>query len=187
MKVIASSLPGVCVIEPSVFGDQRGFFMETYQQQRYMENGIDATFVQDNISLSVQNTLRGLHYQHPRGQAKLVQVLQGEVFDVAVDIRKGSPTWGQWFGAMLSSENKRQMFIPDGYAHGFCVTSETALFAYKCGDFYMPENEGGIRWDDPDIGIQWPINTPILSDRDKSYTGLKGVAEERLPVYTTVA
>lgn len=183
MKVIASSLPGVCVVEPDVFGDHRGFFMESYQKQRYMDNGIDTIFVQDNISFSVRNTLRGLHYQYPRGQAKLVQVLQGEIFDVAVDIRKGSPTWGQWYGVTLSSDNKRQMFIPDGYAHGFCVTSETALFAYKCSDYYLPEDEGGVRWDDPHIGIQWPVVSPILSDRDKHYSGLDNIPAERLPVY----
>jgi dTDP-4-dehydrorhamnose 3,5-epimerase len=183
MKVIASSLPGVCVVEPNVFGDHRGFFMESYQQQRYMENGIDTIFVQDNISFSVRNTLRGLHYQYPRGQAKLVQVLQGEIFDVVVDVRKGSPTWGQWFGVTLSSDNNRQVFIPEGYAHGFCVTSETALFAYKCSDYYMPEDEGGVRWDDPLIGIQWPVKNPILSDRDKQYSGLDGIPAERLPVY----
>jgi dTDP-4-dehydrorhamnose 3,5-epimerase len=183
MKVIASPLPGVRVVEPNVFGDHRGFFMESYQQQRYMESGIDTVFVQDNISLSVRNTLRGLHYQHPRGQAKLVQVLQGEIFDVVVDIRKGSPTWGQWFGVTLSSDNKRQVFIPDGYAHGFCVTSETALFAYKCSDYYLPEDEGGVRWDDPQIGIQWPVQSPILSDRDKNYTGLDAIPADRLPVY----
>jgi dTDP-4-dehydrorhamnose 3,5-epimerase len=183
MKVIASPLPGVCVVEPDIFGDHRGFFMESYQQRRYTENGIDTIFVQDNISFSVRNTLRGLHYQYPRGQAKLVQVLQGEIFDVAVDIRKGSPTWGQWFGVALSSDNKRQVFIPDGYAHGFCVTSETALFAYKCSDYYMPEDEGGVRWDDPLIGIQWPVRSPILSDRDKKYSGLNEISAERLPVY----
>lgn len=183
MKVIASSLPGVCVVEPDVFGDHRGFFMESYQQRRYMENGIDTIFVQDNISFSVRNTLRGLHYQYPRGQAKLVQVLQGEIFDVVVDIRKGSPTRGQWFGVTLSSDNNRQVFIPDGYAHGFCVTSETALFAYKCSDYYLPEDEGGVRWDDPHIGIQWPVKSPILSDRDKHYFGLDNISAERLPVY----
>lgn len=183
MKVIASPLPGVCVVEPNVFGDHRGFFMESYQKQRYMDNGIDTIFVQDNISFSVRNTLRGLHYQYPRGQAKLVQVLQGEIYDVVVDIRKGSPTWGQWFGVTLSLDNKRQVFIPDGYAHGFCVTSETALFAYKCSDYYLPEDEGGVRWDDPRIGIQWPVKSPILSDRDKNYTGLDEIPADRLPVY----
>lgn len=183
MKVIASSLPGVYVIEPNVFGDHSGFFMESYQKQRYMDNGIDTIFVQDNISFSVRNTLRGLHYQYPRGQAKLVQVLQGEIFDVAVDIRKGSPTWGQWFGVTLSSENKRQVFVPDGYAHGFCVISETALFTYKCSDYYLPEDEGGIRWDDPHIGIQWPVKRPILSDRDQNNSGLNEIPADRLPVY----
>lgn len=183
MKVIASSLPGVCVIEPDVFGDHRGFFMESYQKQRYINSGIDTVFVQDNISFSVRNTLRGLHYQYPRGQAKLVQVLQGEIYDVAVDIRKGSPTWGRWFGVTLSSENKRQVFIPEGYAHRFCVVSETALFAYKCSDYYLPEDEGGVRWDDAHIGIQWPVRSPILSDRDKTYPGLDDISADRLPVY----
>jgi dTDP-4-dehydrorhamnose 3,5-epimerase len=183
MKVTAAPLPGVCLIEPRVFDDRRGYFMESYHKRRYMENGIGTLFVQDNISFSVRHTLRGLHYQYPRGQAKLVQVLQGEIFDVAVDIRRGSPTRGQWFGATLSSENKRQLFIPEGYAHGFCVTSETALFAYKCSDYYLPEDESGVRWDDPRIGIQWPVESPILSERDNHYSGLDEIPAERLPVY----
>jgi dTDP-4-dehydrorhamnose 3,5-epimerase len=127
--------------------------------------------------------LRGLHYQYPRGQAKLVEVLQGEIFDVIVDIRKGSPTWAQWFGVTLSSENRRQLYVPEGYAHGFCVTSETALLAYKCSAYYHPEDEGGVRWNDSRIGIQWPVKNPILSDRDKHYSGLDEVSADRLPVY----
>ncbi len=183
MKVIQSSLPGVCIIEPQVFGDHRGFFMESYQRQRYQELGIDATFVQDNVSFSVQNTLRGLHYQHPRGQAKLIQVLDGEIYDVAVDIRKGSPTYGQWFGVTISAKDKRQVYIPEGFAHGFCVLSKTALFSYKCSEYYLPEDEGGVLWNDPHIGIQWPIKTPILSDRDSNFTGLTEISEDRLPAY----
>jgi dTDP-4-dehydrorhamnose 3,5-epimerase len=183
MKVMTAPLPGVRVIDPAVFGDHRGYFMESYQRRRYAENGIDAVFIQDNISFSVRNTLRGLHYQYPRGQAKLVQVLQGEIFDVVVDIRKGSPTWGQWFGVTLSADNKRQLFVPEGFAHGFCVTSETALFGYKCIDYYLPEDEGGICWNDPQIAIQWPVKDPILSDRDQHYSELNEISTERLPLY----
>lgn len=183
MKVIASSLPGVCIIEPQVHGDERGFFLESYHEQRYRECGIDMAFVQDNISFSVQHTLRGLHYQYPRQQAKLVQVLQGEIFDVAVDIRRGSPTWGQWTGIVISAENKRQVYIPQGFAHGFCVTSKTALFLYKCSAVYVPEDEGGVRWDDPHLAIQWPVHTPVLSQRDQSFEFLKDVPASRVPNY----
>jgi dTDP-4-dehydrorhamnose 3,5-epimerase len=183
MQVQQTRLPGVILIEPRVFGDERGFFLESFNRDRYQAAGIATDFVQDNHSRSVRGSLRGLHYQYPRGQAKLVQALQGEIFDVAVDIRKGSPTSGRWFGVTLSSENKRQVYIPDGYAHGFCVISETALFAYKCSDYYRPEDEGGVRWDDPHIGIQWPVRSPILSDCDKTYPGLDDISADRLPVY----
>ncbi len=183
MRVLPTELDGVLIIEPTVFGDQRGFFMESFQRQRYREAGIDAEFVQDNISFSVRHTLRGLHYQYPQAQAKLVQVLQGEIYDVAVDIRQGSPTFGRWAGVVLSGENKRQFFLPQGFAHGFCVLSATALFMYKCSAYYAPEDEGGICWNDPDLGIPWPVQTPILSERDNTFTPLSAVASHRLPVY----
>ncbi len=183
MKVISTKLDGVLMLEPRMFGDHRGYFLESYQQLRYAAAGVDVTFVQDNISQSVKNTLRGLHYQHPRGQAKLVQVLQGEIYDVAVDIRHGSPTFGQWVGATLSAENHQQFYIPAGFAHGFCVLSESALFMYKCSAYYAPEDEGGIRWDDPTLGIQWPIRTPILSERDQAMPRLDTIAAQDLPSY----
>jgi dTDP-4-dehydrorhamnose 3,5-epimerase len=183
MKIIPTELDGVLIIEPQVFADERGFFMESFQKLRYREVGIEVEFVQDNISRSVRNTLRGLHFQHPNGQAKLVTVLEGEIYDVAVDIRSGSPTFGRWVEVILSAENRRQFFIPAGFAHGFCVLSPSALFFYKCSDLYSPEAEGGIRWDDPDLGIPWPVRSPILSPRDSRFTALKHVASHRLPAY----
>ncbi|MBS3934243.1 MAG: dTDP-4-dehydrorhamnose 3,5-epimerase [Truepera sp.] len=183
MKIVATKLPGVLLCEPAVYGDARGFFMETWHQQRYAAAGLPASFVQDNLSWSKKGTLRGLHFQHPHAQGKLVFVLQGEVFDVAVDIRNGSPTFGQWVGVTLSADNKRQLFLPAGFAHGFCVTSETALFAYKCTDFYHPQAEGGVIWDDPGLGIEWPIDTPLLSAKDRSYPRLTELPPERLPQY----
>lgn len=183
MKVLPTELDGVLIIEPRVFDDQRGFFYECFQKQRYLDAGIGVEFVQDNISYSVRHTLRGLHYQHPRGQAKLVQVLQGEIYDVAIDIRRGSPTFGRWAGVVLSGKNRRQFFLPSGFAHGFCVMSDTALFMYKCSDYYVPEDEGGICWNDPELKITWPVREPILSDRDSAFTPLSGVASHRLPVY----
>ncbi|MEW6663478.1 MAG: dTDP-4-dehydrorhamnose 3,5-epimerase [Bacillota bacterium] len=183
MKVIETGLPGVVIIEPRVLGDARGFFMETWQQARYAAAGLPEVFVQDNLSFSSHGTLRGLHYQHPYPQGKLVSVLQGEVFDVAVDIRVGSPTYGLWVGVTLSAENKRQLYIPPGFAHGFCVKSESALFAYKCTEFYHPEAEGGIIWNDPDIGIEWPVKAPLLSGKDGVYPRLREVPREKLPIY----
>lgn len=183
MKVIETKLPGVLIIEPAVFGDARGFFIETWNQKRYAEIGLSASFVQDNLSFSTRGTLRGLHFQHPNTQGKLVFVLQGEVFDVAVDIREGSPTFGQWVGVTLSADNKRQVYIPEGFVHGFWVTSETALFAYKCTDFYNPQAEGGIAWDDPDLGIAWPGEKPILSEKDWNYPRLRELPPGRLPQY----
>ena len=183
MKVLTTSLDGVLIIEPDVFGDQRGFFMETYQRQRYNAAGIETDFLQDNLSFSVKGTLRGLHYQHPHSQAKLVQVVQGEIYDVAVDIRRGSPTFGQWTGVHLSDENKRQFFIPEGFAHGFAVLSDTALFMYKCSDLYVPDSEGGLLWSDPDLGIDWPLSEPLLSDKDRRYPHLKDIPADRLPPY----
>ena len=183
MNVISAELENVLIIEPQAFGDDRGFFMEIFQKQRYRAAGIEPEFVQDNISHSMRNTLRGLHYQHPHDQAKLVQVLQGEVYDVAVDIRQGSPTFGRWVGVNLSAENRRQFFLPAGFAHGFCVLSTTALFLYKCSDFYAPEAEGGICWNDPDLDISWPVKTPILSERDSGFSPLRQVPAHRLPAY----
>ena len=168
MKVTPTDINDVLIIEPDVFEDPRGFFMETYHEKRYKTFGIDATFVQDNLSFSVKGTLRGLHYQYPNAQAKLVQVLMGEVFDVAVDIRKGSPTFGKWVGARLSAENKRQLFIPKGFAHGYCVVSNTAIFSYKCSRYYAPKDERGILWKDPELNIDWPVKTPLISDKDKN-------------------
>ncbi|MBT8340113.1 MAG: dTDP-4-dehydrorhamnose 3,5-epimerase [Desulfatitalea sp.] len=183
MNVIPTRLAEVLIVEPKVFGDDRGFFLETYQQQRYAEAGISCSFVQDNISFSQRHTLRGLHFQHPQGQAKLVQVLEGEIYDVAVDVRRGSPTFGQWAGVMLSSETRRQLFIPAGFAHGFCVTSATALFMYKCSDYYAPDQESGLCWDDPDLKIEWPVAQPLLSARDQALPYLSRIAPERLPRY----
>jgi len=178
MRVLTTPLSGILVIEPTVFKDTRGFFFESYNYKRYVDHGIDVTFVQDNHSQSVRNTLRGLHYQVNPGQAKLVRVVVGEVFDVAVDIRFGSPTFGQWFGAILSAENKKQMYIPVGFAHGFCVISDVAEFEYKCSDYYSPENERGILWNDPDLAITWPVKEPILSEKDKRNNLFKDIRKE---------
>ncbi|MGR5261065.1 dTDP-4-dehydrorhamnose 3,5-epimerase [Vibrio astriarenae] len=170
MKVIETSIPDVKIIEPSVFGDERGFFMETWSQRRFEEEvtGKPTLFVQDNHSKSTKGILRGLHYQIENTQGKLVRVVTGEVFDVAVDIRKGSPTFGHWVGAYLSAENKRQLWIPEGFAHGFYVTSEQAEFVYKCTDYYDPSSEVSLCWDDPQIAIEWPNQqAPLLSEKDK--------------------
>ena len=183
MRVVPTDLPDVLVVEPRVFGDHRGYFLETFQARRYAEAGIPGPFVQDNLSFSQRGVLRGLHYQHPHAQGKLVWVLQGEVFDVAVDIRRGSPTFGRWVGVRLSGENKRQLWIPPGFAHGFCVLSETALFTYKCTDYYAPEDEGTVRWDDPDLGIEWPVEEPALSAKDAAAPMLAEIPVERLPPY----
>jgi len=183
MKVMESDLPGMLLIEPEVRGDARGYFMETWNVARYEQAGLSARFVQDNVSYSARGTLRGLHFQNPNAQGKLVYVLQGEVFDVAVDIRVGSPTFGRWTGITLSGDNKRQVYIPEGFAHGFCVISEHALLAYKCTDFYNPEAEASVLWNDPDIGIDWPVKLPILSDRDKNAPRLKDMPPDRLPKF----
>jgi len=183
MKVLPTKLDGVYIIEPQVFYDDRGFFLETYHQSRYAESGINCNFVQDNLSRSVRGTLRGLHYQLEYAQAKLIQVIKGVVFDVVVDIRQDSPNFGQWAGVNLSDENKRQLFVPEGFAHGFCVLSEAADVVYRCTDFYAPEDEGGILWSDPDLAIDWPIEKPLLSDKDSRLPRLADVPPERLPVY----
>jgi dTDP-4-dehydrorhamnose 3,5-epimerase len=181
MKVTPLDLPEVLLIEPDVFGDERGYFYETWNQKRYEAAGIPGPFVQDNLSYSQHGVLRGLHFQHPHPQGKLVSVLKGEVYDVAVDIRQGSPRFGQWVGVYLGAENQRQLWVPEGFAHGFCVTGADALFTYKCTDFYSPESEGSIRWDDPRIGIDWPIREAMVSDKDQAAAGLSEMAEERLP------
>lgn len=162
------AIPEVILVEPQRFGDARGFFMETYQHETFAANGIAPRFVQDNHSRSSQGVLRGLHFQkNPHAQGKLLKVVIGEIFDVAVDIRRGSPTFGQWVGEMLSAENGRMLYVPPGFAHGFCVLSETADLIYKTTDYYYPESEKGIIWNDPQIGIEWPVNKPLLSARDE--------------------
>lgn len=181
MHVPPTDLPGVLILEPRVFKDKRGFFMETFSKNRYAETGIDIDFVQDNLSFSVKNTLRGLHFQVTHPQAKLVQCVSGEIFDVAVDVRPSSPFFGKWTAVVLSGENCRQFFIPRGFAHGFCVLSETALFMYKCSDFYCPEDEGGVSWQDPDIGIHWPITNPIVSEKDAAFERLAAIPKTKLP------
>ena len=168
MKVLSTDLPGVVVVEPNVYQDPRGFFLETYHAGKYREAGIREIFVQDNHSRSVRGTLRGLHAQRRRPQGKLVRVLQGEIFDIAVDIRRGSPTFRRWVGEVLSAENFRQIYVPPGFAHGFCVLSETADVAYKCTELYDPTDEFVILWNDPDLGIAWPVREPLLSEKDRT-------------------
>lgn len=184
MKVIETELPGVLIIEPSVHGDERGFFQETFHAQRYAECGITLPFVQDNHSRSGAGILRGLHYQLRQPQGKLVRVMQGSVFDVAVDIRKGSPTFGKWVGVMLSEDNFRQIYVPPGFAHGFCTLSDRVDFLYKCTDYYAPDDERGVIWNDPDIGIAWPdIGRDFrLSDKDRRNARLRDLDAE-LPTY----
>ena len=169
-----TEIEGVFIIEPKVFGDERGFFMETYKQSDFEEAGLNYNFIQDNQSRSHKGVLRGLHYQKNFPQAKLVRVIQGEVFDVAVDLRKDSKTYGKWVGVILSAENKKMFMIPRGFAHGFLVLSDTAEFVYKCDELYHPEDEGGIMWDDPDVNISWPLNEePSLSEKDKEHPLLR--------------
>lgn len=167
MSFQTTPLPGVILVEPNVFRDHRGFFLETYHAQRYRDGGIAETFVQDNHSRSGPRILRGLHAQRHKPQGKLVRAVEGEIWDVAVDIRVGSPTFRQWFGAVLSADNFRQLYIPPGFAHGFCVLSDAAQVEYKCTDFYDRDDEIGLRWDDPDLAIDWPIQDPVLSDKDR--------------------
>jgi dTDP-4-dehydrorhamnose 3,5-epimerase len=180
MKVQTCAIPGLLVIEPKAFGDARGFFLESWNRRRYQEAGLEADFLQDNVSFSRRGILRGLHFQNPNPQGKLLQVLQGEVFDVAVDIRRSSPTFGKWHGLRLSGENKLQFYIPAGFAHGFAVLSETALFQYKCTEFYSPADELALRWDDPDLGIEWPLKDPLLSERDAKGLRLRDLPPDRL-------
>jgi dTDP-4-dehydrorhamnose 3,5-epimerase len=181
MKVIPCPLEGLLLIEPDVFGDNRGFFLESWNQRRYRDAGIALDFVQDNFSLSCRGTLRGMHFQNPMAQGKLVSVWRGEVWDVAVDIRRRSPTFGRWFGATLSAANQHQFYVPPGFAHGFVVLSESALFHYKCTDYYSPKDELSFRWDDPAVGIKWPPGAPpLLSRRDAASPLLSAIPVERL-------
>ncbi len=186
MKITPTRIPDVLLIEPNVFGDERGFFMESYHAKKYSEQGINAVFVQDNHSRSTKGVLRGLHYQLEKPQGKLVGVVTGAVFDVAVDIRKGSPTFGEWLGFELSDENHLQLYIPPGFAHGFCVVSETADFVYKCTDYYAPDSEYGIQWDDPEIGIEWPDDEFVISEKDANNKYLSEM-ENLLPEYRELA
>ena len=180
MHIIATEIEDVRIIEPRVFKDDRGYFLESYHLRRFESGGLPEVFVQDNLSFSVQNTLRGLHFQVTQPQAKLIQVITGEIFDVAVDIRRHSPTFGRWVGVHLSEHNKRQVFIPKGFAHGFCVLSESAHVTYKCSDFYAPDDEGGILWSDPTIGIKWPITHPIVSDKDEHLPIISDIPPDEL-------
>jgi dTDP-4-dehydrorhamnose 3,5-epimerase len=184
MKVTKTKLPGCVVVEPAVFGDERGFFFETWNAERFGQRGLPTKFVQSNVSSSSRGVLRGLHYQWPNPQGKFVSVLEGEVYDVAVDIRRGSPTFGQWEAVILSAENKRQFWIPEGFAHGFAVVSERALFSYLCTAGYDKAADAGVRWNDPAIGIDWPVAAPLLSAKDEAAPLLADVAPERLPIYT---
>ena len=173
MRVATTGLPGVLVVEPRIFRDERGAFSETFHAERYAQAGVPLAFVQDNFSRSRKGTLRGLHFQEPKAQGKLVQVTRGKVFDVAVDVRRGSPTFGQWLGLELDGETLRQLWVPPGFAHGFCVLSDEADFVYKCTAPYAPEAERSIRWDDPELAIAWPITQPLLSKKDAEAPLLK--------------
>lgn len=181
-KFTETGIKGLTVIEPTLFGDDRGYFMETYSKRHFAEAGLDMTFVQDNESRSTKGVLRGLHFQTQHSQGKLVRVTKGEVFDVAVDLRKGSKTYGKWFGVRLSEENKKQFYIPENFAHGFLVLSDVAEFVYKCTDFYYPEYDGGIMWNDPDIAIDWPldgIEEIKLSEKDKKHPSFAEISKDR--------
>ena len=182
MKFLSTELPDVLVIEPDVHRDPRGFFLESYHLQKYREGGISLSFVQDNHSYSIRGTIRGLHAQLRKPQGKLLRVLEGEIFDVAVDIRKGSPTFARWVGIKLSSENFRQCYVPPGFAHGFAVLSSSAQLEYKCTDYYDPSDEIGVLWNDPEIGVVWPVENPILSGKDLRAQRLRDVAD-KLPLY----
>lgn len=184
MKFIETDLPGCIVIEPQVFGDDRGFFYESFNADKLAAHGLDARFVQGNVSSSVRGVLRGLHYQWPNPQGKYVSVLEGEVWDVAVDIRRGSPTFGRWTAAVLSAENKRHFWIPAGFGHGFVTLSERAVFTYLCTAAYDAQADAGIRWNDGDLAIDWPVSEPILSGKDAKTPFLADVPADRLPHYT---
>ena len=182
MKFEATSLPGVVLVEPDVFRDNRGFFLETYHARKYADGGVPGPFVQDNHSHSVRGTLRGLHAQLERPQGKLVRAVAGEMYDVAVDIRRGSPTFGRWYGVRLSGDNFRQLYVPPGFAHGFCVLSETVHVEYKCTDFYDRADEITICWNDPAIGVAWPVEQPTISDKDRKAPRLAEMGD-RLPAW----
>lgn len=184
MKVLETRLPGCLVIEPTVFGDERGFFFETWNAQRYAQVGLPDQFVQSNVSASARGVLRGLHYQWPNPQGKLVSVLEGEVYDVALDVRRNSPTFGRWDAVVLSAENKRQIWIPEGFAHGFAVLSERAIFSYLCTAQYDRATDASVRWDDPAIAIDWPVSEPLLSDKDAKAPLLADIEPGRLPVFS---
>jgi dTDP-4-dehydrorhamnose 3,5-epimerase len=181
VRTIETGIPGLVVVEPAVYGDARGFFMETWNASRYREAGLPGRFVQSNLSRSGSGVIRGLHYQYPEPQGKLVSVLEGRAFDVAVDIRRDSPSFGQWAGVELSAENHRQLYVPEGFAHGFCVLGETALLSYLCTAEYRAESDAAIAWDDPDIGIRWPIGNGKLSARDASAPRLASIDPDALP------
>jgi dTDP-4-dehydrorhamnose 3,5-epimerase len=181
MEVVQTTLPGVLLIKPRSFGDARGLLVESWSHDRYTQAGAPGPFVQDNVSRSQRGVLRGLHLQHPFAQGKLVSVPFGEVFDVAVDVRWGSPTFGKWFGTTLSGENLHQVYIPPGFAHGFCVLRDDTIFTYKCTELYHPETELGIKWDDPALGIPWPIDAPTISKRDAEHRPLREIDPARLP------
>ncbi len=184
INVLPTSIKDLYIIEPQVFGDSRGYFMESYSEQDFKAAGLHMQFVQDNESRSKKGVLRGLHFQTQHTQGKLVRVVEGEVYDVAVDLRKGSPTFGKWEGVLLSAENKRQFYVPEGFAHGFLVLSDVATFQYKCTDYYAPEYDGGIRWNDPDIGIEWPledIEEVLLSEKDQKQPSLKAFMSQENP------
>ena len=177
ITVTQTPLPGVVIVEPRVFDDERGFFMESFNAEDFAEAGLPTRFVQDNHSRSTRGVLRGLHYQYPAWQGKLVRTLVGELFDVAVDIRRGSPHFGEWFGLILSAENRKQLYVPPGFAHGFCVLSDVCEMAYKCTSLYVPDDDACVLWNDPDIGIEWPIENPILSEKDAAAPALAALAE----------
>ena len=181
MNFKETKIQGVLILEPDVFKDKRGYFLETWNKERYEKNGIPYSFVQDNISFSKKGILRGLHFQYPQPQGKLIQVLSGKVIDIAADIRIGSPTYGKWHSEILSDTNHKQMFVPSGFAHGYCVMSESAIFSYKCTDFYNPATEHGIIWNDPDLNIDWQIEEPVLSPKDAKYPRLKDLSPDELP------
>ena len=183
MNVIKTDLEGCLVFEPRVFGDDRGWFFETFNSDKLAEHGLNLEFKQGNTSSSIRGTLRGLHYQWPRPQGKFVSVVEGEVWDVAVDIRRGSPQFGKWTAVLLSAENKRHFWIPAGFAHGFVALSEHAVFTYLCTDTYQPECDANVAWDDPDLAIDWPIKDVLLSPKDEKAPRLKDIADDRLPIY----
>ncbi len=184
IRITKTTLDGVLVIEPDLYNDDRGYFFELWNARKFDGHGIEVNYVQDNVSFSKKNVLRGLHYQFPKPQAKLVSVLSGEIFDVAVDIRKGSPTFGKWFSVILSDKNKKQLFIPAGFAHGFCVTSDNATVMYKCDEYYASDCEHTIVWSDKSLAIDWPSKAPILSSKDKNGTTINDMKSEHFPEYS---